>query len=263
MNIALLYYSGAGNTKFIAQNIYKKLKEKSYDVKLLNITNKPIQELNHDIDLFIVGFPVYDLVAPKLVKDLVQNLEAQNKPIAYFCTKAFMSVDAIMELSEISTNRGLSTVATLDLFMPGTDLLAFAAKKNSGTEKMLKFFHSRNIGSKIDKFISRIEKNKKVSISRKWYSYLSFLLPKKSKEAFHAQYSKSIPDFYADNDICAECMLCVKNCPLGNISFTDGIKFGLNCDMCLKCLHHCPVEAIQVGEATKGKARYNKVEINV
>lgn len=263
MNVALLYYSGAGNTKFIAKNIYKKLVERSYNVKLINITSKAISLSDNEIDLYVVGFPVYDLVAPKSVKNYIQNLDAKNKPIAYFCTKAFMSVDSIKELSDISTKRGLNTVATLDLFMPGTDLLAFAAKKNSKSEKILKFFHSRNIGSKIDKFIRTIEKNRSVSISKKWYSYLSFLIPKKSKEAFHSQYSKQIPDFHCLNDICTECMVCVKNCPLENINLKDGIKFGLNCDMCLKCLHHCPVEAIQIGDTTKGKVRYNKVKIKI
>lgn len=263
MKIALLYYSGAGNTKFIAQNIYKKLLEKSYNVELLKITSKPISKSYQDFDLYIVGFPVYDLVAPKLVTDLVENLKVKNKPIAYFCTKAFMSVDAIKELSDITTSHGLITLATLDLFMPGTDLLAFAAKKDSGTEKIIKLFHSRNIGLKIDRFIRQIEKNENVFISQKWYSHLSFLIPRKSKESFHDQYSKYIPNFHCLDDVCTECMICVKNCPRENISFADGIKFGSNCDMCLKCVHHCPVEAIQVGDATKGKVRYHKVEIKI
>lgn len=56
MKIALLYYSGAGNTKFIAQNIFKKLQEKSCNVELLKITSKPIPELCYDFDLYIVGF---------------------------------------------------------------------------------------------------------------------------------------------------------------------------------------------------------------
>lgn len=263
MNIALLYYSGAGNTKFIARNILKKLEAKLYNVNMVEVTSKPIELPAVNIDLYIVGFPVYDLVAPKLVRDYVENLQSANKPIAYFCTKAFMSVDAIKEMSELSTKRGLTTVATLDLFMPGTDLLAFAAKKNSGTEKMFKSFHSRKIGSKIDKFILDIEKNDKVSISQKWYSHLSFLIPKKSKEAFHAQYTKLISDFHCFDEVCTECMLCIKHCPQGNIRLDNGIKFGSNCDMCLKCLHHCPVEAIQIGEATKGKVRYGKVEIKI
>ena len=262
MNIALLYYSGAGNTKFIAKNIFRKLKDKSHNVEMLEITSKPIK-LSEQIDTYIVGFPVYDLSAPKLVKNLILNLDAENKSIAFFCTKAFLSADSIKELSDISKSKGLTTVSKLDLFMPGTDALAFFAKQNSRTERILKLFHSRKIGKKIDKFISKIEKGKKRIISKKWYSYLSFLIPAKSKEAFHNQYSKQIPDFHALNDVCTKCMLCVKKCPLRNIKFEDGIKFGLNCDMCLKCLHHCPVQAINVGDKTNGTVRYKKVEIKL
>lgn len=108
-----------------------------------------------------------------------------------------------------------------------------------------------------------VELKKTISISSKWYSHLSFLIPKRSKDAFHAQYSKQISNFNCFDEICTECMLCVKHCPQGNIRFDDGIKFGLNCDMCLKCLHHCPVDAIQIGEVTIGKARYKKFEIRI
>ena len=263
MKIALLYYSGAGNTKFIAKNIYKKLKNKSYEIEMFRISSKIIDISKQNIDLYIVGFPVYDVSAPKLVTDFIQNLKTESKPIAYFCTKALLSADSILELSEISTGKGLRTIATLDLFMPATDMLALFAKKNSKTENILKYLHSRNIKVKLDKFITRIEKGKELNISKKWYSYLAFLIPNKTKKAFHDQYTKYIPEFQSLNDICIECMLCVKNCPRENIIFKNGIKFGLNCDMCLNCFHHCPVEAINIGNRTNGTVRYNKVKIKI
>lgn len=263
MNIALLYYSGAGNTKFIAHHICRKLEEKSYMVDMMNITNKSLSNSVKKFDLYIIGFPVYALVAPELVKETVRKLQASNKPVAFFCTKAFMSVNAIKELSSISNSLGFSTVATLDLFMPGTDLMAFAATKNSRAEKIIKSLHSRKIGEKIDKFIAKIEKNKEIYLRDKWYTNLSFLIPNKTKVSFYAQYSKQIPDFHCIDNLCITCMICVNTCPRENISFAEGIKFGSNCDVCLKCLHHCPAEAIQVGSATKGKSRYNKVEIKI
>lgn len=73
----------------------------------------------------------------------------------------------------------------------------------------------------------------KIVISQKRNACLSFLIPRKVKESFHAQYAKYIPNFYCLDEVCTQCMLCVKNCPRESISFVDGIKFGSICDMCL------------------------------
>ncbi len=261
MKISLYYYSGAGNTKFITDKLIKQLIAKQHSVNCTRINNRNISLIDRNSDLILIGFPVYDLSAPELVQLLLKNIDSLNKPIAFFCTKAFLSVNAILELVEISETKGMKAVAAQDFYMPATDALALFAKKNSRTEKILKSFHSRNIDKKLTKFINRIEKGEKLKIAKKWYSYLAFLIPEKTKKSFHNQYTKYIPEFYSIKDICIECMLCVKGCPRENIRFDEGIKFGLECDMCLRCLHHCPVDSIQLGSFTKGTVRYKKVEI--
>jgi len=262
MNINLFYYSGAGNTKFIAKKIQKQLLALSHQVNMMQINAGNSVNYDQHADAYIIGFPVYDLSAPLLVQDLVGNLPKQNKPIAYFCTKAFLSVNSIKELDDISSSKGFSTVATLDLFMPATDALALFAKSGSATEKILKSFHSKHLDKKVGSFIKRIEQAKKMHIANKRYSYLGVMIPKKVKQAFHDQYTVYIPKFHSKSDVCIECMLCVKGCPRDNIRFDDGIKFELNCDMCLACLHHCPVDSIQLGDYTKDTVRLRKIEIN-
>lgn len=258
MKISLYYYSGAGNTKFIAKKINQKFKKFNHQLDFIKISNSTITNINSS-DMYIIGFPIYDLSSPQLVKDLINNIKDINKPISFFCTKAFASGESIKELDELSNKKNLQTVATLELYMPGTDALVFFAKQNSLTEKIIKFFHSRNIDKKIDKFISKLLKNKTVKINQKWYTYLSFLVPQKTKDSFHAQYTKYIPQFYSQTDICIKCMKCVKECPRDNIRFDEYIKFDLNCDMCLHCVHHCPSQSIQIGDFTQENVRYKKV----
>ena len=145
--------------------------------------------------------------------------------------------------------------------MPATDALIFFAKPNSWSEKVLKFFHSRNIDRKVDKFILQLLESKRCIIRKKWYTYFSFLIPQKTKDNFHAQYTKYVPEFYSQTDICIECMKCVNECPRDNIRFDEYIKFDLNCDMCLHCVHHCPTQSIQIGDFTKEHVRYKKVDL--
>ena len=135
------------------------------------------------------------------------------------------------------------------------------SKKGSLTEKLLKSFHSRNIDNKVNYFVQNILKCKEIVVPKKWYVYLSFLISQNLKDKFHSQYTKYVPQFYSQTDICIECMKCVKGCPRENIIFDERIKFGLDCDMCLHCVHHCPTDSIQIGNMTQGNVRYTKVTI--
>ena len=263
MKIAIYYYSGAGNTRYIARLLRKQFIEDGDSVIFTRIVKSTQFDLQcGDVDLLLVGFPVYDLSAPLMVQKFVATLPCSDVPIAFFCTRAMISVNAVLELKNIAMkSSGMVTVANLDLYMPGTDILGIGTIKNSRTEKIVKSLHSRNIDKKIKKFIARAKKKRPLAVWTKWYSYLAFLIPPKTRQKFHDQYTKFTSDFYCEHEACTQCMLCVKNCPQENIAFDGKISFGSSCDMCLRCLHHCPAECIQIGEMTKGKVRYNKVEL--
>lgn len=56
------------------------------------------------------------------------------------------------------------------------------------------------------------------------------------------------PFMKVDSKKCIDCMKCVKNCPMSNISFKDGkFSFGTNCALCVRCAFYCPKDAINLG----------------
>ena len=55
--IAVIYFSGTGNTKFIAKNIKNKLQEYGYESDLINIEKDKINP--NDYKSLIIGAPVY------------------------------------------------------------------------------------------------------------------------------------------------------------------------------------------------------------
>jgi ferredoxin len=56
---------------------------------------------------------------------------------------------------------------------------------------------------------------------------------------------------------CEGCGLCVRLCPVDNVTLCDGrAEFADQCVLCLRCLHACPQEAIQIGKLTAGKFRW-------
>jgi len=73
----LLYYSGAGNTKYIANIIENKLIEQNNIVKSKIITEKSINSLDNDFDILFLGFPIIFRDAPKLVYKIFEKLSGE------------------------------------------------------------------------------------------------------------------------------------------------------------------------------------------
>lgn len=65
------------------------------------------------------------------------------------------------------------------------------------------------------------------------------------------------PSRFSSTDACTGCGTCAKECPLGNITITDGRpQWGNDCSGCLACYHVCPCHAVAYGKATRDKGQY-------
>ena len=66
----------------------------------------------------------------------------------------------------------------------------------------------------------------------------------------------SAKKFYV-TDACIGCGKCTEVCPLNNVSLKDGKPvWGDQCTHCMACICKCPKEAIEYGNRSKGKPRY-------
>lgn len=65
--------------------------------------------------------------------------------------------------------------------------------------------------------------------------------------------------FRVDDQLCTHCGKCARVCPLHNVAPGDADRLPHwhgQCATCLACLHHCPAGAINWGKASEGKGRY-------
>ena len=64
--------------------------------------------------------------------------------------------------------------------------------------------------------------------------------------------------------LCNGCGICEKICPVDNIKLVnEKPEWQHKCQMCTGCLHYCPQKAIQWGEYTLGRERYNHPKIKL
>ena len=266
MKLLILYFSGTGNTDYIARYIEKKLQKSSpiNEISLLMIENCSPDVLK-EFDLICFGFPVFELNSPNIVRTFLTNLSpTQNKGVFFFCTMGLWEGNAIRKIYKPFQKNRYSFLGSMSITMPGTDGLVMLNKKS----KYVKKAREKDYKSlpKVDKFTTRIiDIAKKLSSGEKLED-LSIKPPFKIASTvigppFHLLYLILVnfmkKKFYATNN-CTFCELCVKNCPVQNISITDKIiLFGDQCVMCLRCIHQCPAEAIQIGKITLGKFRWH------
>lgn len=261
MKILILYFSGTGNTEFIAQYIEKHLNSDISEIELF-----PLELFKKDTiskyDILIFGFPVYGFDIPVFIQEYLKDIPTtRTKSVFIFCTKAFSSGISITHAAQIFKKAGYNTLGYADVTLPGSDGLAFL-KKDS---KMVCKISNRDF-SKIeaaDIIINRINKvlnTSEDSDLKQFYlninsnifvSFYSAIL----KKVFMLLEDWLKKKFWA-NDNCIKCKKCEKICPSKNIEVNKKVSFGNNCYLCMRCLHQCPVEAIQIGKNTVGKFRW-------
>lgn len=71
------------------------------------------------------------------------------------------------------------------------------------------------------------------------------------------------PKVYADK--CIGCEICVKVCPMDNITMTDKkAVIGNNCTVCFACVHACPQHAMRTnGQDVRKERQYRNPQIKL
>lgn len=61
-----------------------------------------------------------------------------------------------------------------------------------------------------------------------------------------------------DSEVCVQCGLCVRYCPVKAISVFDKVRIDQEkCQQCWSCYNHCPNKAVIAGKYT-GHGQYRK-----
>ena len=245
--IDIYWFSGSGNTLFIAKVIAAFLTDNNFEVNLKQIenTNPATVDLSRTIGLAI---PVAEQGTYPFIWDFIKGLPSTNDQ-DIVGTQVFM-VDTLMLYSggikgpvkKILKKKGFQLLGTKEIIMPNN----LMKMKNQPEKDKLKMGKG---AATAEQFAKDLIDGKAVWKDIPLYSDMMASFSK--KDSTWNVFRKYFP-LKVDNAKCTRCRLCERICPEKSWSF-DKEKNEMNwlktdCIYCLRCFSYCPAQAITYGK---------------
>jgi len=239
MKGTLYYFSGTGNTKWVADRFKEEFNSNNIDLKLVNIES--VEEISiKNSDFLIIGSSIYGEMHPKIVDDFLNRLPKTKRNIKsiVYSTQGAKSSAATSVIAKILETKGFRVVIQSSMKMPNNYYFALGNKTAVSDQKEILRNSEKKVKVLTNCFLGNKELKERVFFPR-------ILLGKISARTFRRGLPKLSRNITVAED-CIKCGLCLRNCPKNNITFENGHAiFHSKCMLCLRCIHICPKNAIR------------------
>ena len=250
----IFYFSGTGGTEYAVTCLAGHLTSAGIACQTVRLEGilQGDQDCRPDTyDLVGFAYPIHAFNAPRIFFNFLKILPAGNG-IKTFLLK--VSADPFIRGGSTTPVRRPLQQKGYDVFYEGHALMPcnFLLKYDDRLSKQLCNAvkdKTRHMAADLVKGTPLLQKN------TLWVRFISWAVY--ALESYGVHYMGK--DLQADKK-CTLCGLCVKQCPVRNITEQDGtVRFGDKCIFCMRCIYACPVDAIspQWGRFLKVKGGLN------
>ncbi len=243
----ILYFSGTGNSKYIADIIADKLGESIYSI------NDGLKQGNYpDIsadEVLIFSVPTYAWRIPRVVSEWIEKGGCFCAKKAYFIMTCGDDIgDAEKHLKELCDKNGLIFMGCAPVVMPENYIAMFDSPTKQREAEIIK-----TALSGVDALTAKLKSGAALESSKK--SFADKIKSGIVNDLFYMFYISSKK--FTASEKCIGCGKCEKLCPMNNITLENGKpKWHNNCTHCMACISYCPAECIEYGKVSVGKRRY-------
>lgn len=248
----IFYFSGTGNSKWVALQLADKLEEKLVFIPEA-IRDSNLQFILEKDEKVGFVFPVYSWGPPKIVLQFINHLilrDYHSHYLYFVCTCG----DDIGLTQQVfcraiigkgwECNAGYSVIMPNNyVTFPGFDIDPKEVEDKKLKEAAFRMLDiSGRLAGRIHEF--NVKEGRFPGLKTRVINPL------------FNRYILSAKPFYA-TDSCVACKRCERVCPMENVLLVEQKPiWGSNCVSCLACYHVCPQHAVQYGKQTQSKGQY-------
>ena len=242
----VMYFTGTGNSKYVAERVAEMAGADIMDVRPLIKSSETIMVDETDV---VVATPVYAWRSPKVLTDWMLECDfSKVERIWYVMTCGDQIGGADKYNGEVSRALGCKHMGTAEIIMPENYIAMFNAPFPEEAREIVKGSEERIMVTG-----QLIAHGKPIPPADELWVF------KASSTAVNRLFSKLFiyDKKFIAGEGCTGCGLCAGLCPLNNIEIVDGRPRWLgNCTHCMACICYCPEEAIEYGKGSRGRFRY-------
>lgn len=253
MNTKIFYFSGTGNSLYVAKNLATRL-----DGQYTNVASC-VEQTEILVDSDIVGFvfPVYAYTYPKILDYFCKKLKIISNPKYVFIITTYGSTPgrAAHKFAK-RLNKYFKVDYTNGVLMPENYIAIFKPDSPKIVEQKI-----NNAQLSMDKICEDIKAQ--VNLVKNNNTILDYIKTGLVSPIFNFFLLFS-HIFFGTNKNCNGCDICVKICPVDNIKKVNNkIKWHNKCIQCMACVNWCPNKCINYTPITKKRLRYTNPHIKI
>lgn len=245
----VLYFSGTGNTEYIARLIAEGLGDECIDLFDRIRTND--KSSLYSEKTYVICAPIYVCEMPLFLMKYLKSINFNGNNKVYFIfTSGGYCGSAKVQAKLFSLKKNLRFLGCSEFVMPRNYV---ANNRYAMDDEEVIYSKISKANKKINPVVEAIKNERKLKSRHVWLFETLIIAP---FAPIWTKYKLIAKDFYSTEE-CVGCGICEKVCPLNNIEvISKKPEWGESCTHCMACISKCPKKAIEYGNLTQGKMRY-------
>ena len=233
-----LYFSGTGNTKYIARRFAAKMVCKCLSIE--DAADFAAEIRAHDIIAF--AYPNHSSRAPRFMREFAVRHARQlrGKKLVILVTQWIFSGDGARSFTDLFERGHVKVIYAEHFNMPNNVCNIMIPETSS--RKIREYV--RRAEAKLGRTCREIRAG---IVRRRGFGRISRFLGKFQGVPWLAGIERWAGSNVRVSADCTSCTLCVRICPTGNLQMRGGkVTHRNNCTLCYRCVNRCPARAITV-----------------